>query len=519
MSDTNPKPVSDDIISGSHLTKVVRHGSVYLLSNLVLRGGAAIVLPIYTHTLDADEYGRYTNLMAVAGIAGILMSFQVDYAYSRLVFDAREKPEFVRKLFSTLAVFLLGWGGLAAMVIYLLVRPTLAETLAVPYMPHALLAFVIPIFLQLNLLAQACCTTRHQSTRVTTAQLLTFFGGAIVSIALLLTTEMKALALLWGALCGAVLSFVYYYALIWRDGLIGYSFSGKLLRESLLYALPLLPGASSAWVAGQFDKLMVTWRGDLAESGMYSVSFEIGRVMNIFAASLFMVYTPMIYAMLKDNARQNIRRIEQFQAFYIHALLGLAFMVSVFTPEAYYLLIDKSYHSGISIVPLIAFAFVFSGLRKLHATLIFYHKLTWLVAFGGIMQAVVSFGLNYFLIPSMGGMAAGWSRLISMLLAAIYFYILSRKYEPLRIDWSALSVTLSVFGGAAAILAILAFGLQLPFGWMLAAKILMVLLIALITWRSRFGDDVRSALAQQAASRAAAPVADTIGSEEDDITP
>jgi O-antigen/teichoic acid export membrane protein len=264
-----------------------------------------------------------------------------------------------------------------------------------------------------------------------------------------------------------------------------------------MYSLGLLPLAASGWIAGQLDKLLITWFGSLEESGIYSVAFEVGRIMSLFVRSLFMVYTPMIYAMLKEDAKKNVARIEQFQSFFLHALIGIAFFVSIFCPEIFQLFVHEKYHQGVGLVPVIAFALVFGGIRKLYANLIFYHKLTLFISIGGIIQALLGFGLNVLLIPRFGGQGAAWARFVSTFVVAVYFYLLSRKYEPLRVDRAALKATISIFIGCLAILLFCVYVLKLTFWPLLTAKVMIFFLAVVLTWFSRFGDELRRVLSKR----------------------
>jgi len=270
-----------------------------------------------------------------------------------------------------------------------------------------------------------------------------------------------------------------------------------MLKEALIFSLGLLPMTASAWVSGHFDKLLITWFGSKTQSGIYSVSFELGRIIELLVMSLFMVYTPMIYAMLKEDARKHIARIAQFQSFYFHTIIGMAFIISLFSPEIFKLLLNEKYHAGIGLVPIIAFAFVFGGARKLYATLIYYHKLTILISIGGIMQALISFGINVLMIPTYGGEAAAWAKLISMLIVTVYFYLLCQKYEPLRVDWRALLVSLSILTLCLALLGFSMYVLKLSFWFLAGAKVGIMLIALYLTWRSRFGAELRRVITRR----------------------
>ncbi|MHC4639445.1 MAG: lipopolysaccharide biosynthesis protein, partial [Planctomycetota bacterium] len=358
-------------------------------------------------------------------------------------------------------------------------------------MPYVFLVCAIAMLRQFNILASVNYRVEHKSLYVTGAGYLWCGMSTVVSLVLLLVFKLGPLALLCGVLAGEAVSLIYYYVRLFRDHVIGAMFSWRFLREAMVYSLCLLPLTAASWLAGQSDKLLVAWFGDLGGSGVYSVAFEVGRSINIVTLSIFMVYGPMMFAMLNERSEKNIRRIEVFQSFFFHLLLGLAFFVSLFTPELFKIFVGPKYHVGIPLVPVIAFGFVFAGVRKLYATVIYYHKLTLLISLGGVLQAMLNFGLNIALIPLYGGSAAAWARMASSILVAVYFYILCRKYEPLKIDRNSMLVSLSILGGGFAVFAVCAYVIKLGVWPLFFVKVLIFVFAVVCTWYSRFGKAMR----------------------------
>jgi len=492
---------SANITSGSHFKKIFRHGSLYMLGSFLIKGGNFLLLPIYTHVLTPEQYGVFSNIIAIGAIAGIFISLYLDSAYARLYFDHEEDPVKLRQLFSTLFLFLLAWGPPATLGLIWLIRHQSSELLGVPWYPYIFLGMLIPLVMQMNSLAGIHFRSRHQSTLVTGAQACGFVFGAAVALSLLFFANLGALALIWGVLARSCFIWVWYYFIIWRMGLIGWTFSLSNLKESLAFSLAMLPIAAMSWLSGAADKLLITKFDSLAHSGDYSIAFEIGRVMNLFVMSLFMVYSPMIFAMLKEGRDKYILRIEQFQRFYIHVLIGMALFISMFTPELFRLFIDEKFHAGMAVVPIIAVSFIFSGLRKLYATLIYYHKLIWLISLGSVIQVALSFGLNIWLIPKLGWQVAAWAKLVSMFGIAIYFYLLSLRYEPLRFDFKAQGVTLTVLISCLGLWGICVYMLHLSFWPLFLAKVLIAVLAIVATWFSSYGGEMRRVLLRRQAAQ------------------
>ncbi|MFQ5590639.1 MAG: lipopolysaccharide biosynthesis protein [Phycisphaerae bacterium] len=486
------------VIRQSQAKTVLFHGSLYMVSSLLVKCGGALLLPVYTHHLSPAEYAVFSNLMAIGVAVGLVISLYVDHAYARFFFDEEHDALRLRRLFSTVFLFCMVWGIVTLTVAFFILRNPTARFLAVPGYPHVLLACVIPFVMQMNALAAAHFRSQHRSTTVIIPQVLAFLLGACVSLVLLLRVHLGPLALLWGALANACVVWAWYYRILWGEGLIALRFSTELLGPVLAFSLGLLPLAASEWISGFSDRLLLTHLASLAQSGIYSVAFEVGRVMNVFVMSLFTVYIPMVFAMLKEDARKHIARIERFQAFYFHALAGLAFFLSILAPEIYRLLVKERYQGGVGLVPIIVFAFAIGGMGRLYTTLLHYHKLTLLISLGGVMHAVLNVTLNVLLIPHFGAEAAAWTKVVSILLVSAYYFGVSRKHQPLHLDWGAMRVTLATLGVCVAAFVGCKYALGLSFWYLLAAKGAILFLALAITWYSRFGEDLRRGLSRRA---------------------
>jgi len=486
-------PARDSIIAGSHLKKLARHGSLYMVANVLVSGGSALLLPIYTRELDPDQYAIFKNLISAGLVMAILVSLHMDYAYTRFFVDYDAKPGELKRLFSTMLWFGVLWGGSVCIASYVLLRGWAVHSLGASAWPHLAIACTIPLASKLNVLAAAHFRAYHRSGIVTISSAAGFLSGAAVSIVLLLQFDMGVSALLWGALIGPCVSIVWGYYHLAQDGLIGWVFSFKLLRETLGYSLGVLPMAAAAWLAGQADAIFVAEFDDMTGSGVYSVAFDIGRLINLLVMSIFMAYTPMIFRMLKEDPAKNIVRIEQFQAFLIHVMVGMALFLSLFAPELFELLVRKrEYHAGVAIVPYIAFAFVLGGVRKLHSALMYYEKATLLISIGGILQAAIGVGMNVLLIPRYGPVAAAWAKMASLGIGAFYVWCLTRRYRPLHFNGASLGVTLATVAACLAPIWFCKYVLDVSFWPMLGAKMVVLILALVWTWRSRFGDQMRT---------------------------
>src|ERR1700760_3952130 len=70
-----------------------RHSAIYGLGGLVSRILATILLPLYTHYLPPDAYGRVEAITAATAVLAIVLQMGISSAFFRFYFDAKEPPE------------------------------------------------------------------------------------------------------------------------------------------------------------------------------------------------------------------------------------------------------------------------------------------------------------------------------------------------------------------------------------------------------------------------------------------
>src|ERR1700760_3966870 len=75
------------------LRRLGRHSAIYGLGGLVSRVLATILLPLYTHYLPPDAYGRVEIVTAATAVLAIVLQMGIASAFFRFYFDAKEPLE------------------------------------------------------------------------------------------------------------------------------------------------------------------------------------------------------------------------------------------------------------------------------------------------------------------------------------------------------------------------------------------------------------------------------------------
>src|SRR5918912_2618297 len=75
---------------GAELKGLGRHSAIYGLGGLVSRILATLLLPLYTHYLPPNAYGRVEIITAATAVLAIVLQLGIASAFFRFYFDAKE---------------------------------------------------------------------------------------------------------------------------------------------------------------------------------------------------------------------------------------------------------------------------------------------------------------------------------------------------------------------------------------------------------------------------------------------
>jgi O-antigen/teichoic acid export membrane protein len=435
-----------DITQGSLVKKLLRHGSLYFIANVIVSFVNLLLIPLDTRLFTPDEYGTIVTITSATRVMVIFIGLYLDSAYNRFYHEYKHDALLLRRHISTLYWFVMGWGALMVMLslgaVEWIIKPGL------PVCPVFVLAFISPLFTQLGMMSQAYLQQNHRSglqVSVTLANL-----ALNITVMLLAVGMFKAgmVGKFIGIFCGTGLSFLLGAFILVREGYLRFTFSMPMLVESLRFSIPLIPNIAAGWIAGFSDRILLSMYGPLSETGIYNVGYSLGMGFMLFSQSIFMVYGPMIYAMMKQDPETARRRIERFVPYYLMLMLWFCFALSLFAREIVALLTPDQYAGAAAVVPVVLFAYFIGSQYQVAVTLLSFHKKTSIISTGAIIQALLNFGLNLIFVPIFAKMAAAWTTVIAMGFYATWMIYWSQKNFTIQINLRRIGIiTAIMFGG------------------------------------------------------------------------
>lgn len=216
---------------------------------------------------------------------------------------------------------------------------------------------------------------------------------------------------------------------------IRYTFDLKLWKKMLRYAFPILIAGIAYTINETFNRILLDSSLSTAEDperevGMFSACYKLALFMTLFATAFRLGIEPYFFSHAKsDNPQKNYAKILEYFVVFGSVIL---LTVVVFADLIKYVIIrDEAFWEAMWIVPIILIASFCLGI---YHNLSVWYKITDRTKFGAyisVFGALITLGLNFWLIPIIGYKGSAIATLAaygSMVMLSYYF---GRKYYPI----------------------------------------------------------------------------------------
>ena len=201
----------------------------------------------------------------------------------------------------------------------------------------------------------------------------------------------------------------------------------KYLKYGLIISLPLVLHSIALQILSQSDRVMITSLRNAAETGIYSLVYNLGMISTVITSSLDGIWIPWFTEKLKNR---KIKEINTLVMDYVHlmtyAMVGLI-LVSV---EVLKIFADHRYWVGVNIIPPIVLANYIIFMYTLYVNIEHFHKKTPYITVNTLIAAAINLGLNFIFIPKYGYVAAAYTTLVAYIIAFILHARYAKKIEP-----------------------------------------------------------------------------------------
>lgn len=407
----------------------VRASFWFLVCSIIQNGLSIITLPIFTRVLTTDQYGLSSTYFAWYDLIVVFCTLRLSYG----VFDkgmikySEGRDQFESALLgltTTISICMLG--------VFFIFHKTIESLLGMSFILCFSL-FLCQIFAPAMLFwtARNKFEYRYRKFAIATivcAVVCTMFNLAAVLIIKYDRGVVKILS--YQAIWSIVYLFFYIY--IFASGKTFYK--KDVWKYALKFNLPLIPYFLSTLILDKADRIMIGSFCGNSSVALYSVSFNLGRLMILLTSALDATFTPWIYSKIKEKELSKCKTVSLMIMIGMFAV-AVAFML--FAPELIGIFADSRYKEAVYIIPPVIASYYFVMLYQLVSKVEFYFERTKTIAIVTMIAAGLNVILNYLTIPKYGYIAAGYTTLFSYVTMAILHMIISyflTKKEGINVE-------------------------------------------------------------------------------------
>ena len=424
------------------LRRLARHSAIYGIGGIVSRVLAVVLLPLYTHYLPPNAYGRVEIVTAATAVLAIVLQMGIASAFFRFYFDTKDPA---RRLTVVRTSF---WFTMAMSTVGLVLGVVFANpvghVLGLGHDPSLVRAGAVGLWAQTNY-QQLTALFRVEERSV---------AYAIASVCNVLITIAAMVVFVavfhWGAVGLVVGNFtgtlaIYLALVAYRREQLGLEFDRELLRKMQSFGMPLVPSALALWAIGFVDRQFVVHYKNLTETGVYSVAIKVASVLTFVLIAFRTAWPAFAYSIEDDR---EARRTYSYVLTYLLAVASwIALALGALSPWLVSLLTSTGYQRAEKGVPILAFAFaIYAGyiVLAIGSGRARKTQLNWVVTGVG---AAVNIGINFWLVPAYGMVGAAISMLIAYIVLFIGMTIYAQSVYRVDYQWRRVGTALGFAAG------------------------------------------------------------------------
>ena len=424
--------------------KLAGDTAIYGVSSIVGRFLNWWLVPYYSFLFLPQEYAVVTNLYAYVAFFLVFLTYGMETSFFRYA-SKSEEPERVYStslisLFFTTAIFVL----LAASF-----KDKIASLIQYPEHPEYILWFAIILGIDaFTSIPFARLRLNNRPVKFASVKLIFIafnIGFNLFFLSLcprliehnpdsfvrhIYSPETGVGYVFISNLLASAITFILLLPEIFK---ISLQFDRKLLKKMLNYAFPILIVGLAGVVNQNIDKILIPFlvpenKDPMFQLGVYGANFKLAVLMNMFIQAFRYAFEPFFFSHsgAKNDTQVYATIMKYFVIFGLLIFLGMILYIDIIK-----IIIDKEYHSGLKVIPLVLMANLFFGI---YFALSLWYKLKDMTRYGAYIAltgAVLTLGLNIILIPIMGYMGSAIAIFVCFLIMMIISYIYGQKYYPI----------------------------------------------------------------------------------------
>lgn len=420
----------------ARIKDLLKHSAIYGISNASTKLIGIVLLPLYTKFIPLESYG---NLAVVDATIVILAEFlnlgqgqTIVWLFNNKDYESRKK-----KAFFTLLITLVVVNAVIISGAYISVPSVITGIHIAPvFIEYFQLGLIIVFFRAINNYTINTLRAEEKSATYTVVNLIKIAVTVAFAFYFLAYANMNIEGILYAYIVAEVIVMGLLLPYVFSRS--SFSFDKTILFAALAFGLPLIFNTLPFHLLNLSDRYILVPFVSKADLGIYDLGYRFAGLINMFIIMPFnLAVMPAVY---KIYGQQDDKRYySKLLTYLCFALVIAALGVSFFAKDVLELFtLNDDYVAAYVVVPIIAFAYIFSGLRLVAVIGLYVKKKTAYIAYTTIAGTLINIALNFWLVPKYGIMAAAWNTVIAFLILFVSSLVYANKYY--KIDYEYIRV-------------------------------------------------------------------------------
>jgi O-antigen/teichoic acid export membrane protein len=419
--------------------------AIYGVSTIVGRFLTFLLVPFYTNVLPStSDYGTVATVYAYIAFLNVIYGYGMESAYFRYA-SAIEIGD-VEQNFSTPFVSLFLTSFIFSTFLHLFSAPV-AELIGIGSGYAILVRYAawILFFDAVCLIPFASLRLQNRAKLFAAIKILNIVSNILLNVVLLLKFRLGVEGIFISGFASSALTFFILLPVIRKQ--FRFDFHRDLFRHLLRFGLPLIPAALSGIAIQVIDRPILKALTNDSVVGIYQANYRLGIFMMLIVSMFDYAWRPFFLTSAKEeNAREMFSRVmtyfligASFVFLFFSFFIGDIVRIHIFG----HYFIKPEYWSGLSIVPIVLCAYIFTGMNTVLVAGVHIEKKTHILPYTTGAGAIVNVVCNYLLIPPLGMLGAAYATLFSYIVMAGSLYVIVQRFYHVPYEYRRI-VTIAI---------------------------------------------------------------------------
>ena len=438
----------------TEIKNLAKETAIYGVSSIVGKSVNFLLLPLYVRALmNTGEYGVVTHLYSLTAILMVVLTYGMETGFFRFANKYRNNYE---KVYST-ALITLAFTSTFFVAIYLIFSTPITNALGYSQNPEFVTLLMIAVAIDaFSAIPFAYLRFKNRPIRFVTIKFVYIIGNIILNLFFFIVCPWlmrvaphtvdwfynPTYSVGYIFVSNAIATVVMMLFLIPEVFRAKFFFSKSILTKMLRYSFPLLILGVAGIMNQSIDRLIFPYLFDdqefaKSELGIYGACFKVAMIMMMFTQAFRYAYEPFVFSRHKSKT-SKAAYADVMKYYVIFALL--IFLGMMFYLDFLKVLITESYWSGLKIIPIVLWAYIFQGI---YFNLSIWYKLSDKTMFGAIFSIVglaITLAIQIIFVPKYSYMASAWAAFACFFVMMIISYFVGKKYMPIAYDLKSIGL-------------------------------------------------------------------------------